>query len=75
MSQQREDAENIPAEECCESKVYRINTIHDKEQPRVLQGPTSSRSGDNQKLLENPIRHVIKVKNVHRVRQTGSVEA
>jgi hypothetical protein len=70
-----EDAENIPAEECCESKVYRINNIHNKEEePRVLQGPTSSRSGENQKLLE-PIRHVIKVKNVHRVRQTGSVEA
>jgi hypothetical protein len=69
-----DEAENIPAEECCESKVYRINTINDKDQPRVLQGPTSSRSG-GQKLFENPIRHVVKVKNVNRARQTGSVEA
>ena len=72
-----ENAENIPAEECRESKAYRINSINEREHslvPRTLQGAVSSRSGDGKKLLENPIRHVVKVKG-GRARNTGSVDA
>ena len=46
------DRENIPAEECIESKAYRINNIVSDAQNkdgvpvRQLTGPMSSRSGD-----------------------------
>jgi len=42
--------ENIPAEECRENKVYRINTIMDGgvgKDSRSLHGHISCRSGDN----------------------------
>lgn len=70
-----EAAENIPAEECRESKVYRINTLADREQqPRSIAGHKSTRSGDGRAvLLENPIK--VKVNNPGRARNTGSVDA
>ena len=73
------DMENIPAEECRENKVYRINTIMDGgvgKESRSLDGHFSCRSGDDKKknLIENPIR-VVRVKNANRARNTGSVGA
>ena len=60
----------------------RIHTNQDGGVPeaqrhRVALGHMSSRSNDaNKKLADNPMKqHVIKVKNVNRARNTGSVEA
>ncbi len=83
--EENDHRENIPAEECIESRAYRINAIIDPSQvkdgpPRQFQGHMSSRSGDATKKCKllrdssNPMR-VIKVKNITRARNTGSVDA
>mmetsp|Transcript_6506 Transcript_6506/g.8775 ORF Transcript_6506/g.8775 Transcript_6506/m.8775 type:complete len:234 (+) Transcript_6506:1610-2311(+) len=80
--------ENIPAEECIESKAYRINSIIDgPAAPKATTGtqqvrginvaPMSSRSGDaNKKLGDSGSQmRVVRVKGITRARNTGSVEA
>lgn len=70
--------ENIPAEECRENKVYRINTIMEGgvgKDSRSVDGHMSCRSGAAKaKLIEGPIK-VVRVKGANRARNAGSVGA
>lgn len=70
--------ENIQTEECRENKVYRINTAASRDHAKGAQGGgLSTRSGDNKKVSDaNPMKqHIIRVKNVTRGRNAGSVGA
>jgi len=75
--------EDIQAEECRENKAFRINTgvaynaNGSGGKPVRPAGPMSSRSGDNKKIQLNDSNkaHMIRVKNVTRARNTGSVGA
>ena len=68
----------MPVEECRESKVYRINTAVSRENgQKGAQGAMSTRSGDNKKIndVNQMKQHIIRVKNVTRGRNAGSVGA